>query len=104
MPGTLDHEDTPTPPNSGEKVEQCNQGSFSRLDDIYEIPKRVIKKLDRLIEEMEGMNCVVDKLASYELSVADDVDSCESATYKQAISCRELVQWLTAIFYHTEQE
>ena len=36
-------------------------------------------------------------MTSYALSVADDIESNEPATYEQAISCGELAQWLVAM-------
>ena len=97
VPSTPEPEVVPSPPNSGEEVEQSNQGSSSQSDTIPEKPRRVIKKPVRLIEEMEGRNCFVENLTGYALSVADDVESYEPATYKQAISCSESAQWLAAM-------
>ena len=50
-----------------------------------------------MIEETEGRSCFVENLKGYALSVADDIVSCEPATYKQAISCSESAQWLAAM-------
>ena len=45
---------------------------------------------------MKGRNCGVEELTGYTLSVADDVESYEPATYKQVISCSKMAQWLAA--------
>ena len=44
-----------------------------RSTTILEMPKRVIKKIVSLIEEMEGRNCCVEELTRHALSVTDDV-------------------------------
>ena len=90
---TPEPEVVPSSPNSGEEVEQSNQGLSSQSNTILERPRQVIKKPVRLIEEMEGRKSFVENLTGYALSVADDVESYEPATYKQAISCSESVQW-----------
>ena len=46
---------------------------------------------------MEGRNCFVENLTCYALSVADDVESYETVTYKQAISYSESAKWLAAM-------
>ena len=97
VPSTPEPEVVKSSPNSGEEVEQSNQGSSSQSDTILERPRRVIKKPVRLIEEIEGRNCFVENLTGYALSVADDVESYEPATHKQAISCSESAQCLAAM-------
>ena len=46
---------------------------------------------------MEDRNCCIEELIGYALSIADDVKSYESSTYKQVVSyseCNSLLQWV----------
>lgn len=54
-----------------EEVEQSNKGLSSHPDTILTKHKQVIKKLVRLIEEMEGRKFCVEKLIGFALSVAE---------------------------------
>lgn len=64
--------------------------------------KRPRKKPQRLIEEMEGhhvpgQNGCVEELVVYALHVADDIETPEPTTYKEAVSCAESGKWLVAM-------
>ena len=96
VPTTLEPVITPTTSNTWEDLEQLNQETSTKSDTILEKLKRVIKKPARLIEEKELRNYCVEELTCYIVSVADEVESFEPITYKEAINC-SAAQWFSTM-------
>ncbi|XP_074282612.1 uncharacterized protein LOC141607153 [Silene latifolia] len=92
------HVTTPTLVN--EESHQ-DESSNQPIDPIV-LPKHVSKKTSRFIEELggrivRGNNCYVEEMVGYALQIADEIESEEPSSYKEAIVSSESVQWLAAM-------